>query len=299
MSIRDLPPPGSDGLMPSPLIDEVAEQIATLSEYMRAIDEKQERDKIKTMQKVITLDTETTGIDPKTSEVIELCIKSDDGVWTWRFRPSVQVSAEAEAVHGISNADLAEEQTFKELEAEVLCVLMDCDVIVGYNVMFDIDMLEAQFLRGQYVICLTDKIIVDPYLIWRAQEPRSLSDAHKRFTGMPLSGAHAAEVDVHAADAVLTGMLQEFDLSDLSWTQLQDIGQPDRMAWVGGSNHFIWVDGVATLNFGKHKGKPMSENTSYLKWMQGQSFPVSVGTVLTRFFNDELLSRRGVVTGRV
>ena len=62
--------------------------------------------------RVIVFDCETTGIDVTKDQVIELCIQHglDDGAHSqvWRIKPSTPIAPAAQAVHGISMADLAE-----------------------------------------------------------------------------------------------------------------------------------------------------------------------------------------------
>ena len=60
---------------------------------------------------IIVFDCETTGIDFTRDQVIELCVQhglGDDATSrVWRMKPAVPIHPAAQAVHGITMADLA------------------------------------------------------------------------------------------------------------------------------------------------------------------------------------------------
>jgi len=98
---------------------------------------------------VLVFDVETTGTDKRRDQVIELCMQFglEGPSRTWRFRPSCPISPGAQAVHGISIEDLADCPTFAECAEEIAAIFTQHEVIVGYNLSFDIDMLQAAHER--------------------------------------------------------------------------------------------------------------------------------------------------------
>ncbi|HEV7554621.1 MAG TPA: 3'-5' exonuclease, partial [Kofleriaceae bacterium] len=129
--------------------------------------------------RVAVFDVETTGIDFVKDQVIELCMQhglGDDAAHTtWRFKPAVPIHPAAQALHGISMADLEGCPGFGERADEVAAAFADVDVIVGYNISFDIDMIQAEYQRlGRAWLDLTGKKIVDAFRLWQQCEPRSL-----------------------------------------------------------------------------------------------------------------------------
>src|SRR5947208_1127801 len=83
--------------------------------------------------------------------------------------------------------------------AEPAAAFAETDVIVGYNIAFDIDMLQAEYTRiGKPLLDLTGKKIVDALRLWQQCEPRSLQHAHQRFVGNGFAAAHSASADVAA-----------------------------------------------------------------------------------------------------
>src|SRR5689334_16881030 len=103
---------------------------------------------------VLIFDCETTGTDRATDQSIELCIQrglTDDAPTcerhTWRIKPAVPIHPGAQAVHGIKQEDLADCPAFAEVADEIAQAFASADVIVGYNVVFDIEMLQAEYAR--------------------------------------------------------------------------------------------------------------------------------------------------------
>jgi DNA polymerase-3 subunit epsilon len=244
---------------------------------------------------VLIFDCETTGTDRVRDQIIELCIQrglSDDcpstEIRTWRIKPIVPIHPGAQAVHGIKQEDLESCPCFAELADEIAAAFATADVIVGYNITFDIDMLQAEYARiGKPLLDFTSKKIVDAFRLWQQCEPRSLQHAHQRFVGNAFEAAHTASADVAATGRVLAGMLREFELDGQDWAQIATKADPllsARAAWVGPSRHLRWDGDVVVLGFGKHGNTPIHElaagpDRSFLTWMIERDFPQHVTEV--------------------
>jgi DNA polymerase III subunit epsilon len=254
---------------------------------------------------LIVFDVETTGTDRRLDQVIELCVQfglgEDATSRTWRFRPSVPISPGAQAVHGISMADLAECPPFAALADEVRAIFERARVLVGYNLAFDIDMLQAEYERlRQPRLPVDDKHVVDAFRLWQQCEPRSLMDAHRRFVGEEFGEAHTASADVAATGRVLAGMLQHFGLDSRGWSEVAEVCEPERARWIGPSRHVAWCaeTGAPVINFGKHSGTSLSDlartdNGGYLRWILGKDFPPHVRDICARCLEcspDEFLA---------
>jgi DNA polymerase III subunit epsilon len=236
--------------------------------------------------RVIVFDCETTGIDFTKDQVIELCVQHglDDSATSrvWRMKPNVPINPAAQAVHGISMADLEGCASFAAYADEVVEVFANAEVIIGYNLSFDIDMLQAELLRiGKPMLELTGKKIVDAFRLWQQCEPRSLLHAHRRFVGDDFAAAHSASADVAATGRVLVGMLDHFGLAGQDWGQIATVCDPQRASWVGPSRHLRWEGEVIVLGFGKHMGMALHElasgpDRSFLRWVIEKDFPPHV-----------------------
>lgn len=234
-------------------------------------------------RRIIVFDVETTGTDRRTDQVIELCVQfgleEDADRITWRVKPDTPISPGAQAVHGISMEDLADCPSFEAYADRFRTIVDEADVLVGYNLAFDIEMVQAEYERlGQPRLALEQKMIVDPFRLWQQCEPRTLQDAHRRFVGNSFDEAHSASADVAATSRVLAGMIDCFGLPGGDWGQIAQVCEPNRPQWVGTSRHIQWRDGDAVLGFGRHANTPVWElahgpDADYLRWIMGKDFP--------------------------
>ncbi len=101
----------------------------------------------------IVFDTETTGLDSRVERVIEIgAIELVNRFPTGRtyhvyINPDGRpIDPEAQAVHGISMADLADKPVFGGIVDE-FCAFIDGATLVAHNAGFDIGFLNAEFAR--------------------------------------------------------------------------------------------------------------------------------------------------------
>lgn len=237
------------------------------------------------MSKVmIAFDVETTGKNAETDQIIEIsmCLyeAGDEKKFLRLIKPDVAISPGAERVHGITMEDLEDAPSFSEVADEILEFLNSADVIVGYNVRFDIRFIEKEFARVGMTIQLDEKLVVDPFRIWQAMEPRSLEDAHLRFVGSEMENAHSAEADVQAAVRVLRGIREAFNLQEADWEDLARLTTPEKAYWIGSSSHILWEDDRVMFGFGKYNGRSVLDSAradpGYLSWILKANFPKHV-----------------------
>ena len=235
------------------------------------------------MTSIVVFDVESTGKERGTDQIIELCLQLGSAAEprTWRIRPSVAIHPEATVVHGITAEDLEGCPSFGAATPEFLPLLDGADVVVGYNVAFDLDMLQAEFARaGLPPLDLSRKLIVDVLRLWHHVEPRTLVAAHEKFCGVPMVGAHVASGDVAATARILTSMLKAFGLTDKAWAEIAAISDPfpKRSLWLGPSAHVQWdASGAAVFGFGKYKGTSVNQvEAGFLRWVLAKDFPPHV-----------------------
>ena len=152
---------------------------------------------------MIAFDVETTGKNPETDQIVEIsmCLYEAGNEETYHrlLKPDVSITPGAQRVHGISMEDVQDAPNFADVSDEILEFLAAAEVIVGYNVRFDIRFVEKEFARLGKEIHLDEKLVVDPYRIWQTMEPRKLEDAHRKFVGGEMEGANRAPAAVRAA----------------------------------------------------------------------------------------------------
>lgn len=96
--------------------------------------------------RVVCLDVETTGLDPRSDEVLQIALVRGDGeVLLSRYvRPGHHSSWPlAQRTHGISPSMVEGCPSLASLKPEIEEAFEDVDLIVGYNVAFDLLFLRA------------------------------------------------------------------------------------------------------------------------------------------------------------
>jgi len=101
----------------------------------------------------VVLDTETTGLDPAEGHrIIEIgCVELNDHFPTGRtyqcyLNPERDMPADAERVHGLSSAFLADKPRFAAVADELLGFLGDAPLVI-HNAGFDLRFLNAELAR--------------------------------------------------------------------------------------------------------------------------------------------------------
>ena len=108
------------------------------------------------MPREIVLDTETTGLDPYSGHrLIEIaCVELEDSIPTGRsfyrlMDPEREIDADAERVHGVSLAFLADKPKFADPEVvEAFLEFVGDAVLIAHNAAFDRDFINAELERA-------------------------------------------------------------------------------------------------------------------------------------------------------
>lgn len=233
--------------------------------------------------RVVVVDTETTGLSAETDYVCEVVVRAledERPVLLRRVRPPVPMPEIPQSTHGITDADLVGCPTYSEVCDEIAEYLQWAEVIVGYNPDFDLEMLRSEHRRATGKELKLTTLVICLKRLWDNYDPppkRHLQAAFARFVDPAgFEGAHGALADVDATIKVLRGQFKEFKLGDNDWPTLD----PERMTWVGPSNHLKWEDEQQikiVCNFGKNKGKEFSTlEWHFLKWILEKDFPPHV-----------------------
>lgn len=225
------------------------------------------------------IDLETTGIDPQSDRIVEIGILkvTPDGRRcrrVLRINPGIPIPPAATEVHGITDADVAEEPRFGDVAAGLATFLDGCD-LCGYNLKrFDLRMLHGEFSRAGMALPLQGRAIVDALEIFFAYEKRDLAAAVRFYCNREHENAHSAGADAMATAAVLDAMLARYEELPRSPAGLHQHFQDPNA--VDSSGCFVRVAGQVRFAFGKHRGKPLDAvarmKPDYLQWMLDQGF---------------------------
>ena len=109
------------------------------------------------------------------------------------FNPGIPISAEASAVNGIKDEDVAGCPSFKEKAADLALIFSECD-IAGFNSnYFDIPLLVEEFIRAGINFDIGKCRFVDVQNIYHKMEKRTLAAAYKFYCDKDLENAHTAQ----------------------------------------------------------------------------------------------------------
>jgi DNA polymerase III, epsilon subunit and related 3''-5'' exonucleases len=135
---------------------------------------------------VCIFDLETTGVNISSDRIIEIAVIKvfPNGEVVRKsnlVNPTVTILPESTAIHGISNEDVKDKPTFKELAKDYAKLFEGADM-AGFNIMkFDVPMLVEEFLRAGVEFDYSRKKMIDAQKIFHMMEKRTLSAAYKFY----------------------------------------------------------------------------------------------------------------------
>ena len=238
---------------------------------------------------LVFFDLETTGINVASDRIVELSYlkvhpNGKEESKTIRVNPEIPIPASATAVHGITDADVANAPTFKEIAKNLVKDIEGCD-LAGYNSnRFDIPLLAEEFLRAEIDLDLRKRKFVDVQTIFHKMEQRTLAAAYKFYCDKNLDDAHTAEADTKATYEVLKAQLDKYpDLkNDISY--LSDYSSFTRNVDFAG--RIVMNDKEQEVfNFGKYKNRlveeVLKEDSGYFGWIMQGDFTLDTKRALT------------------
>ncbi len=247
---------------------------------------------------VAFIDLETTGINLVTDKIVEIAIikilpNATRQIKRKLVNPQMPIPQSVTDIHGITDDMVANAPAFKQIANEVKQFLDGCD-IGGYNSnRFDIPMLIEEFLRCNLSFSMEGRKLIDVQKIFHQMEQRTLSAAYKFYCQKELIGAHGAEADATATYEILEAQIERYPvLGNTTETICKICGEDDTIDF---SRRLIRINGVETYNFGKHKGKAITEvmktEPQYYDWVMRGEFTLHTKQKLTEIVNRTLLKK--------
>ncbi|MDR0907083.1 MAG: 3'-5' exonuclease [Rikenellaceae bacterium] len=244
---------------------------------------------LKLKNPIVFFDLETTGVDVSRDRIVEIslvkvAVNGDREVKTRRLNPEMHIPAEASAIHGIYDEDVADCPPFRAIAKSLAKYLEGCD-LGGYNSnKFDIPMLVEEFIRAGVDVDFRKRRFVDVQNIFHKKERRTLEAAYKFYCDKELENAHSAEADVVATYEVLEAQLDRYPDLENDVAFLAEYSTRDKCADYAG--RIVFDDkGVEVFSFGKHKGRSVTEvfakEPSYYTWMMEGDFPGYTKKIIT------------------
>ena len=224
---------------------------------------------------IVFFDLETTGTNITSDRIVEICYlkvypNGNEESKTMRINPEMHIPEASTAIHGITDEDVADCPTFKEVATN----------------RFDVPVLVEEFLRAGIDLDLTKRKFVDVQVIYHKLEQRTLSAAYKFYCGKNLEDAHTAEADTRATYEVLKAQLDMYQ--DTLQNDINFLSEYSSYSKnVDFAGRIVYDDnGVEVFNFGKYKGMPVAEvmkkDIGYYGWIMNGDFALNTKNVLTK-----------------
>jgi DNA polymerase-3 subunit epsilon len=202
-------------------------------------------------QRIAVFDTETTGLDLKTSRIVTASVVEldlDGNVVVdraeWLANPEIEIPKVASDVHGITTEmAVADGRNYKEVVAEILDALRDCFQrgvpVVAYNAPYDFTILMHQAIALGLDPITEPMPVIDPLVVDKTYDryrsgKRKLELVAKHYS-VELDDAHNSKADAIASGRVALAVMKahaeklpqtaaEFHASQIEWAKVIDEG---------------------------------------------------------------------------
>lgn len=257
--------------------------------------------KLKLKRPLAFIDLETTGVNVASDRIVEIAIVKlhpDDTTEKHCFKvnPQVPIPLETSMIHGIYDADVADEPTFEQLSKKLFKLLFECD-LAGYNSnKFDIPLLAEEFLRVGIDFDLSERNLIDVQNIFHKLERRTLAAGYRFYCGKILENAHSALADTEATLEIFKEQMDRYleqPLEDDKGKEMipfvNDIESVHEFSKAQNSVDLMGrivynENGEEVFNFGKYKGQRVQDvlrkDSGYYSWMMRGDFPMYTKKVL-------------------
>ena len=274
--------------------------------------------KLNLTKPLVIFDLETTGLDLVKDRIIQISYikvypdgREERG--NELVNPEKPIEPIITQLTGISEEDVKNKPTFKQLGATLAEKFTGCD-FAGFNSNhFDIPLLAEEFLRAGIDFDFSKSKMIDAQTIFHKMERRNLAAAYKFYCGRKMEDdfeAHRADQDTEATYRVLMGELDKYapganedseKVLENDMTKLAEFSRTNnnvdfagRIVWAEmkdrNGNPRLDSDGnpkmTEVFNFGKHKGIPVADvlhiDPGYYSWILAGDFTYNTKQVLTR-----------------
>ena len=267
---------------------------------------------------LVVFDLETTGLDLVKDRIIQISyikvMPSGEEIRENLFvNPGKHIPPVVQELTGISDADVANAPSFKEIAASLAAKFKGCD-FAGFNSNHcDIPILAEEFLRAGVDFDFSSARLIDAQTIFHKMERRNLAAAYKFYCGRKMEDdfeAHRADQDTEATYRVLMGELDKYSPEVQEDPERQLPNDMDALAEFSNNNdnvdfagRIVWKDVAGpdgkpvlgedgkplrqeVFNFGKHKGESVADvlqrDPGFFSWMLASDFTYNTKQVLMR-----------------
>lgn len=245
--------------------------------------------RLQTDRPIVFFDIESTGLNVYRDRIVEISVVKlhPDGKEETKHRrlnPGIPISPEATAIHGISDADVQNAPSFRQVARSFFDFLEECD-LAGFNISkFDIPILTEEFKRNGIIFSEADRRIVDLQKIYHRKEPRTLGAALRFYCNEEHTEAHGAEGDARACMRILEAQLERYPDVPRQITELHQYCNPPNPHFVDREGKLRWRNNDVIIGFGQKSGATLKylvdREPEYLKWILRGNFSQAVKQVV-------------------
>lgn len=216
------------------------------------------------MDKLIFLDTETTGNNQFDDRLFEVAYKFQDKIYAEYFKPPVPISVKSQSITHITNEMIADKPSFKDsqMKKELIKILPD-NILVAHSADFDIDMLRREEVYASDFIC-TMKVV--RFMDDNGEIPEYSLQYLRYHLKLDVKDAfaHDAKSDIKVLEALFNYLFDKMKAKGMSDEEI--LNEMKRV-----SKEPILFK---TITFGKYRGKLLSElviaDRGYMEWLLEQ-----------------------------
>ena len=212
------------------------------------------------MDKLIFLDTETTGTDFLSDRLFEVSYKLGKKIVSGYFKPPIPISIKASSITHVTNKMVAKEKPFlgSKLQKDLEKLLLG-NILVAHNAAYDISVLDKEGISVPKFICT---VKVARFLDSENVIPEYNLQYLRYYFELEVDAkAHDASSDVLVLEAVFKKlfdlMLKEYKTEDKVIEKMLEVS----------ANPFL----IRSFSFGKYKGRLVEEivglDKGYLQWL--------------------------------
>lgn len=228
---------------------------------------------------LISLDLESDGPgdpDPATDRIVSFGLRIGDETKRVIVDPWMQL--QRTDIHGITQEQVNSAHPFQFYARMLHRKLIGVDLLTYNGHRYDVPLLWHEFARCGINWDYRAHRHVDLLALWRKIEPRTLSDAVRKFLNKDHNGAHDAGEDATATAELLPAMTRHFGL-DLDIDKLAELCrhtikidgvecEPMDLAGTIARR----PDGVVVFTHRRVRGKPIASDLGYAAWMLKSDF---------------------------
>lgn len=244
--------------------------------------------KLNLKKPLVFLKVATTGMEPTqkrdsekpADKIIEISIIKIDTerqvqVATKLVNPEMPIPQEATAINGLTDADVANAQPFREIAANLYSFIGDAD-FAGFSLTnFDLKFLTEELNNAGVEFTTVGRKIIDLSSIFNTMEKRDFRAAVEKFTGKnlddtPIKSETANIEAVNIFNGMVAAYADDARFQNTNPDTLHDNFNRNKRSLDLRGNIVLNKDGRPVFNFGKYKnmliGDMLIADPSYYDW---------------------------------